>query len=49
MVKHILFTRLQNGDVYSRFDEQDVRPTGRSSMGVIGMSLVGEDQIIECS
>jgi DNA gyrase subunit A len=29
-----------------RFDEQDVRPTGRSSMGVIGMSLVGEDQII---
>ncbi|HHT57763.1 DNA gyrase subunit A [Herbinix luporum] len=29
-----------------RFDEDDVRPTGRSSMGVIGMSLDEDDQII---
>ncbi|MDI9487817.1 MAG: DNA gyrase subunit A [Bacillota bacterium] len=29
-----------------RFDEEDVRPTGRSSMGVIGMSLDEDDQII---
>ena len=42
--KHI-FLVTQNG-MCIRFDEQDVRPTGRSSMGVIGMSLVGEDQII---
>jgi DNA gyrase subunit A len=42
--KHI-FLVTQNG-MCIRFEEQDVRPTGRSSMGVIGMSLVGEDQII---
>ncbi len=29
-----------------RFHEQDVRPTGRSSMGVIGMNLVEDDEII---
>ena len=29
-----------------RFNERDVRPTGRTSMGVIGMTLTGEDQVI---
>ena len=29
-----------------RFNENDVRPTGRTSMGVKGMSLVGNDEII---
>ena len=29
-----------------RFDEQDVRPTGRSSMGVKGMTLIGDDQLV---
>ncbi|MFR2710643.1 MAG: DNA gyrase subunit A [Frisingicoccus sp.] len=29
-----------------RFNEQDVRPTGRTSMGVIGMTLDAEDEII---
>jgi DNA gyrase subunit A len=29
-----------------RFDERDVRPTGRTSMGVIGMTLTGDDQIV---
>ena len=29
-----------------RFSEQDVRPTGRTSMGVIGMTLDDEDEII---
>ncbi len=29
-----------------RFNEQDVRPTGRTSMGVIGMTLDDEDEII---
>ncbi len=29
-----------------RFKETDVRPTGRTSMGVIGMSLVDEDEVI---
>lgn len=29
-----------------RFRERDVRPTGRTSMGVIGMTLTGDDQII---
>jgi DNA gyrase subunit A len=29
-----------------RFNERDVRPTGRTSMGVIGMTLTGDDQII---
>lgn len=29
-----------------RFNEHDVRPTGRTSMGVIGMTLTGDDEII---
>ena len=29
-----------------RFSEQDVRPTGRTSMGVIGMTLDSDDEII---
>lgn len=29
-----------------RFDEKDVRPTGRTSMGVIGMNLSHEDEIV---
>jgi DNA gyrase subunit A len=29
-----------------RFNEKDVRPTGRSSMGVIGMNLLDEDEVI---
>ena len=29
-----------------RFDENDVRPTGRSSMGVIGMNLDGDDEVV---
>ncbi len=29
-----------------RFKETDVRATGRSSMGVIGMNLDDEDEII---
>ncbi len=29
-----------------RFHETDVRPTGRSSMGVIGMKLVGQDEVV---
>jgi len=29
-----------------RFNEQDVRPTGRASTGVIGMSLDGDDEIV---
>ena len=29
-----------------RFNEKDVRVTGRTSMGVIGMTLVGEDEIV---
>ncbi|SEW29897.1 DNA gyrase subunit A [[Clostridium] fimetarium] len=29
-----------------RFKEADVRPTGRSAMGVIGMNLIDEDEII---
>ncbi len=29
-----------------RFHEKDVRPTGRTSMGVIGMNLTDEDEII---
>lgn len=35
----------QNG-MCIRFNEKDVRPTGRTSMGVIGMTLTGEDQIV---
>ena len=29
-----------------RFNERDVRPTGRTSMGVIGMTLNAEDEIV---
>jgi DNA gyrase subunit A len=29
-----------------RFNEKDVRPTGRSSMGVIGMNLLDEDEVV---
>ena len=29
-----------------RFKETDVRPTGRSAMGVIGMSLMDEDEVV---
>jgi DNA gyrase subunit A len=29
-----------------RFNEHDVRPTGRTSMGVIGMTLNGDDEIV---
>lgn len=29
-----------------RFRESDVRPTGRSAMGVIGMNLVDEDEVV---
>ena len=29
-----------------RFNEKDVRQTGRTSMGVIGMSLEGDDEVI---
>ena len=29
-----------------RFNEQDVRPTGRTAMGVKGMTIVGNDEII---
>ena len=29
-----------------RFNEQDVRPTGRTSMGVIGMNLTDQDEIV---
>jgi len=39
----ILVTR--NG-MCIRFNEEDVRPTGRTSMGVIGMTLTGDDEIV---
>ena len=29
-----------------RFDEKDVRPTGRTSMGVRGINLEGEDEVV---
>ncbi|NLK28206.1 MAG: DNA gyrase subunit A [Clostridiales bacterium] len=29
-----------------RFQEKDVRPTGRTSMGVIGMNLTDDDQVV---
>ncbi len=29
-----------------RFNEEEVRPTGRSSMGVTGMNLIGDDKVI---
>ena len=40
-----IFLVTKNG-MCIRFNEQEVRHTGRSSMGVIGMSLVGDDQIV---
>ncbi len=35
-----------NGGKAVRFDENDVRPTGRASRGVRGMKLVGKQQVI---
>ncbi|MDF2510205.1 MAG: gyrA [Herbinix sp.] len=40
-----LFLITKNG-MCIRFNERDVRPTGRTSMGVIGMTLSSEDQIV---
>ncbi|MFW5668897.1 MAG: DNA gyrase subunit A, partial [Acetivibrio ethanolgignens] len=40
-----IFLVTKNGQCI-RFDEKDVRPTGRASMGVIGMNLGYEDEII---
>lgn len=40
-----IFLVTRNG-MCIRFNERDVRPTGRTSMGVIGMTLTGDDQII---
>ncbi len=40
-----IFLVTKNG-MCIRFNERDVRPTGRTSMGVIGMSLTGDDEII---
>ena len=40
----LLATR--NGQMI-RFEESDVRPTGRSSMGVRGISLTGDDEVID--
>ncbi len=40
-----LFLITKNG-MCIRFNERDVRPTGRTSMGVIGMTLTGEDQVV---
>ena len=40
-----IFLVTKNGQCI-RFDEKDVRPTGRTSMGVIGMNLGYEDEII---
>ncbi len=40
-----IFLVTKNG-MCIRFDERDVRPTGRTSMGVIGMTLSDEDQVI---
>ncbi|MHB8130409.1 MAG: DNA gyrase subunit A [Mobilitalea sp.] len=40
-----IFLVTKNG-MCIRFNERDVRPTGRTSMGVIGMTLTGEDQIV---
>ena len=31
-----------------RFDEQTVRPTGRSAQGVIGMRLRADDEVVSC-
>lgn len=43
--KKNIFLVTQNG-MCIRFDEEDVRATGRSSMGVKGMSLSKDDEII---
>ena len=40
-----IFLVTKNG-MCIRFDERDVRPTGRTSMGVIGMTMTGDDQIV---
>lgn len=40
-----IFLVTKNG-MCIRFNEQDVRPTGRTSMGVIGMTLTGDDEIV---
>ncbi len=40
-----IFLVTRNG-MCIRFNERDVRPTGRTSMGVIGMTLTGDDQIV---
>ncbi|MEG1458178.1 MAG: DNA gyrase subunit A [Acetivibrio sp.] len=40
-----IFLVTRNGQCI-RFDENDVRPTGRTSMGVIGMNLSYDDEII---
>lgn len=40
-----IFLVTKNGQCI-RFDENDVRPTGRTSMGVIGMNLSYDDEIV---
>lgn len=40
-----IFLVTKNG-MCIRFNEQDVRPTGRTSMGVIGMTLTGDDEVV---
>lgn len=40
-----IFLVTKNG-MCIRFNERDVRPTGRTSMGVIGMSLTGDDEVV---
>ncbi|MSS62971.1 DNA gyrase subunit A [Velocimicrobium porci] len=40
-----IFLVTKNG-LCIRFDENDVRPTGRTSMGVIGMNLSYDDEVI---
>ncbi len=40
-----IFLVTKNG-MCIRFNERDVRPTGRTSMGVIGMNLTGDDEIV---
>jgi DNA gyrase subunit A len=40
-----IFLVTKNG-MCIRFNERDVRPTGRTSMGVIGMTMTGDDQIV---
>ena len=40
-----IFLVTKNG-LCIRFDENDVRPTGRTSMGVIGMNLSDDDEVV---